>query len=70
IYETKHGFELEGYNRSDVEVFSKRHRAIVKAVMDEGLAVTPKNKKQKVLTTRMAKRGVGKKLEAIQDHWR
>nr|WP_249370257.1 MobF family relaxase [Acaryochloris marina] len=70
IYETKHGFELEGYNRADVEVFSKRHRAIVKAVMDEGLAVTPQNKKQKVLTTRQAKRGVGKKLETIQDHWR
>nr|WP_249370274.1 MobF family relaxase [Acaryochloris marina] len=70
IYETKDGFELEGYNRSDVEVFSKRHRAIVKAVRDEGLEVTPENKKLKVLTTRKAKRGVGKKLEIIQDHWR
>nr|WP_235112048.1 MobF family relaxase [Acaryochloris sp. 'Moss Beach'] len=70
IYETKHGFELEGYKRSDVEVFSKRHRAIVKAVQKEGLEVTPENKKKKVLTTRKAKRGVGKKLEIIQDHWR
>lgn len=70
IYHTKDAFELEGYNRSDVEVFSKRHRAIVKAVRDEGLEVTPEHKKQKVLPTRKAKRGVGKKLEVIQDHWR
>ncbi|KAI9129217.1 AAA family ATPase [Acaryochloris sp. CCMEE 5410] len=70
IYQTKDAFELEGYNRSDVEVFSKRHRAIVKAVRDEGLEVTPENKKLKVLPTRKAKRGVGKKLEIIQDHWR
>ncbi|MGR3280446.1 relaxase domain-containing protein, partial [Acaryochloris marina NIES-2412] len=70
IYQTKDAFELEGYDRSDVEVFSKRHRAIVKAVQDEGLEVTPENKKLKVLPTRKAKRGVGKKLEIIQDHWR
>ncbi|MGR3280304.1 hypothetical protein ACSYAD_35215, partial [Acaryochloris marina NIES-2412] len=54
----------------DVEVFSKRHRAIVKAVQDEGWEVSPQNKKLKVLPTRKAKRGVGKKLEVIQDHWR
>ncbi|KAI9129880.1 MobF family relaxase [Acaryochloris sp. CCMEE 5410] len=70
IYQTKDAFELVGYDRSDVEVFSKRHRAIVKAVRDEGLEVTPENKKLKVLPTRKAKRGVGKKLEIIQDHWR
>ncbi|WP_262562582.1 MobF family relaxase [Acaryochloris sp. CCMEE 5410] len=44
IYQTKDAFELVGYDRSDVEVFSKRHRAIVKAVRDEGLEVTPENK--------------------------
>ncbi|ABW32306.1 conserved hypothetical protein (plasmid) [Acaryochloris marina MBIC11017] len=70
IYQTKDAFELVGYDRSDVEVFSKRHRAIVKAVQKEGLEVTPENKKLKVLPTRKAKRGVGKKLEIIQDHWR
>ena len=70
IYQTKDAFEIVGYDRSDVEVFSKRHRAIVKAVRDEGLEVTPENKKLKVLPTRKAKRGVGKKLEIIQGYWR
>lgn len=69
IYETKHGFELEGYQRSDIEVFSKRHRAIVKEVMNEGLELTPENKKKQVLPTRKAKKVVGRKLETIQDHW-
>jgi conjugative relaxase-like TrwC/TraI family protein len=30
IYTTKDGFELEGYSRRDIEVFSKRHEAIEK----------------------------------------
>jgi conjugative relaxase-like TrwC/TraI family protein len=30
IYVTQDGFELEGYSRKDIEVFSKRHRAIEK----------------------------------------
>lgn len=30
IYETKDGFELQGYSREDIEVFSKRHKAIEK----------------------------------------
>jgi conjugative relaxase-like TrwC/TraI family protein len=70
IYTTKDGFELEGYSRDEIEVFSKRNRAIVREVMSKGLEVNPENKKDAVLTTRKAKSGVGQKLEEVQDAWR
>lgn len=70
IYNTEHGFELGGYSRDDIEVFSKRNRAIVKAVQEDGLTVNAQNKKQKVLPTRKAKCKSGQKLEEIQDLWR
>ncbi len=70
IYTTKDGFELEGYSRDEIEVFSKRNRAIVREVMSKGLEVSPENKKDAVLTTRKAKSGVGQKLEEVQAQWR
>jgi len=70
IYNTEHGFELQGYSREDIEVFSKRNQAIVKAVKEDGLAVNAENKKQKVLVTRQAKSQSGQKLENIQERWR
>jgi conjugative relaxase-like TrwC/TraI family protein len=68
-YQTKDGFELEGYSRKDIEVFSKRHEAIENKVTQLGLDLTPENKKKAVLTTRKAKRDSGKKLEVLQDDW-
>jgi len=70
IYNTEHGFELVGYSREDIEVFSKRNQAIVKAVKEDGLPVNAENKKQKVLLTRQAKSQSGQKLEEIQERWR
>ena len=70
IYNTEHGFELWGYSRENIEVFSKRNREIVKAVKEDGLTVNAQNKKDKVLTTRKAKSKGGKKLEEIQELWR
>ena len=70
IYNTEHGFELQGYSRKDLEVFSKRHQEIVKAVEKDGLSVNAQNKKAKVLTTRKAKSKGGKSLEEKQALWR
>jgi len=70
IEKTKHGFELVGYSREDIEVFSKRNQAIIKAVKEDGLPVNAENKKQKVLLTRQAKSQSGQKLEEIQEQWR
>jgi conjugative relaxase-like TrwC/TraI family protein len=69
-YATKDGFELEGYDRNQIEVFSKRHKAIEAKVIQMGLDLTPENKKKAVLTTRKAKRDSGKKLEDTQEVWR
>ena len=46
IYNTEHGFELWGYSREDLKVFSKRNREIVKAVEEDGLAVNAHNKSE------------------------
>lgn len=70
IYETEHGFEIAGYSREEIEVFSKRNRAIVQAVKAEGLPLTAEHKKEQVLPTRKAKSKSGKTLEEIQDLWR
>jgi conjugative relaxase-like TrwC/TraI family protein len=69
-YPTKDGFELQGYERNQIEVFSKRHKAIEQKVIQMGLDLTPENKKKAVLTTRKAKRDSGKKLEDTQEVWR
>ena len=62
IYNTEHGFELQGYSQEDLKAFSKRNQKIVQAVEAEGLPVNAQNKKNKVLTTRKAKSKGGQKL--------
>ncbi len=69
IYGTEHGFELEGYDRRAIEVFSKRNQAIVREVMGQGQEINPENKKAAVLTTRKAKSTIGQKLEELQTQW-
>ncbi|MGB8698513.1 MAG: MobF family relaxase, partial [Thermosynechococcaceae cyanobacterium] len=69
IETTQDGFELAGYDRDEMEVFSKRNRAIVQSVMDQGLEINPQTKKAAVLPTRKAKSKVGQKLEIIQEQW-
>ena len=56
IYHTKDGFELKGISRQDIEVFSKRSKAIVQKLKKEGKEINPQNRDKATLTTRKAKR--------------
>ena len=68
IYETQHGFELKGISPQDIQVFSKRARAIVQKLQQQGKEINPNNRDKATLTTRKAKRH-DKTLEEYQQHW-
>ena len=69
IYETNHGFELKGISPQALQVFSKRSRAIVQKLQQQGKEINPKNRDKATLTTRKAKQH-DKTLEEYQQHWR
>ncbi len=68
IYETEHGFELKGLSHQDLQTFSKRSRAIVQKLQQQGKEINPKNRDKATLTTRKAKHR-DKTLEEYQQHW-
>ena len=69
IRETKDGFELEGLSREQIEVFSKRSRAIVKLLKEQGKEINPKNRDAATMATRKAK-NITQTLEEYQEQWR
>ena len=68
IYETKNGFEIEGFSQKDIQVFSKRSRAIVNQLQEEGKEVNHQNRDEAALTTRKAK-NISQTLTEYQEKW-
>ncbi len=68
IYETKNGFEIEGISQKDIQVFSKRSRAIVNQLKEEGKEVNHQNRDEAALTTRKAK-NIAQTLTEYQQQW-
>ncbi|MGK7934421.1 MAG: MobF family relaxase [Xenococcaceae cyanobacterium] len=68
IYETKNGFELKGISQKDIQVFSKRSRAIVNQLRQEGKEVNHSNRDEAALTTRKAK-NIAFSLTEYQQQW-
>ena len=69
IRQTKDGFELEGISKEQIEVFSKRSRAIIQKIKEHGQEINHKNRDRAALTTRKAK-NTTKTLEEYRERWR